>query len=196
VDISAWLRELGLERYEQAFRENEVGPDVLPKLTAEDLKEIGVIPVGDRRRLLDAIASLTDEVSPSARAVLSTSGSDEESRPARGAAERRQLTLMFVDLVGSTALSARLDPEDMRAVIAAYQNACGEVIGRYEGHVAKFMGDGVLAYFGYPAPTRMTRSARSAQGSSLPRRSAARARMGSSSGCGSASPPGKSWLGI
>ena len=92
MDISAWLQELGLERYEQAFRENEVGLDVLPKLTTEDLKEIGVIPVGDRRRLLTAIALLAH-------------GTE---------AERRQLTVLFCDLVGSTELSTRLDPEEPR----------------------------------------------------------------------------------
>jgi class 3 adenylate cyclase/predicted ATPase len=147
VDIAAWLRELGLERYEQAFRENEVGLDVLPKLTAEDLKEIGVIPVGDRRRLLEGIAALAHEGEPAH--VRPASGAGESSRRS-AEAERRQLTVMFVDLVGSTALSAQLDPEDMREVIRGYQDAVVVEIARFEGHVAKFMGDGVLAYFGYP----------------------------------------------
>ena len=147
MDISAWLRQLGMERYEQAFRENEVGLDVLPKLTAEDLKEIGVIPVGDRRRLLEAIAVLCgeSELAPpqAARDVL-------ESLPKSAGAERRQLTVMFVDLVGSTALAGRLDPEDMGQVLRAYQERCAEVVRRWDGHVAKYMGDGVLAYFGWP----------------------------------------------
>lgn len=147
MDISAWLRELGLERYEQAFRENEVGLDVLPKLTGEDLKEIGVIPVGDRRRLLVAIAVLARESEPApqqaARDVV-------ESPPESAEAERRQLTVLFCDLVGSTELSGKLDPEDMREVIRDYQNAVAGEIARFEGHVAKYMGDGVLAYFGYP----------------------------------------------
>ena len=147
MDIAAWLRELGLDRYEQAFRENEIGLDVLPELTAEDLKEIGVIPVGDRRRLLKAIAARAHErESAPLRPAIDT------PRPPikQAEAERRQLTVMFVDLVGSTELSGKLDPEDMREVIRAYQNTVAGEIGRFEGHVAKFMGDGVLAYFGYP----------------------------------------------
>jgi SAM domain (Sterile alpha motif) len=113
VDIGAWLRQLGLERYEQAFRENEIGLDVLPKLTGEDLKEIGVIPVGDRRRLLEAITVLARESEPAtphaARDVV-------EAPPKSAEAERRQLTVLFCDLVGSTELAARLDPEDMGRV--------------------------------------------------------------------------------
>ena len=114
MDIAAWLRELGLERYELAFRENEIGLDVLPKLTGEDLKEIGVIPVGDRRRLLEAITVLARESEPApphaAREVV-------EAPPKSAEAERRQLTVMFFDLVGSTAACRRLDPEDMGEVI-------------------------------------------------------------------------------
>ena len=147
MDISAWLTELGLERYEQAFRENRVGLDVLPKLTGEDLKEIGVVPVGDRRRLLAAIALLADESEPAPpQAAHDVIGSSHKSAEA----ERRQLTVMFVDLVDSTALSARLDPEEMGEVLRTYQNAVAGEIGRFEGHVAKLMGDGVLAYFGWP----------------------------------------------
>jgi len=147
VDIVAWLRELGLERYEQAFRRNEIDAEILPKLTADDLKDIGVTIVGHRRKLLEAIAALAEPAS--ARGAEST-----PAEPAAGArraeAERRQLTVMFVDLVGSTALSAKLDPEDMREVIRGYQNAVAAEITRYDGHVAKYMGDGVIAYFGYP----------------------------------------------
>ncbi len=150
MDISAWLRELGLERYEEAFRDNDVDLEVLPKLTAEDLLAIGVTSVGHRRKLLEAIAALIAEPSAAdSPAVVSTSLSIDLNA-GRSAAERRQLTVMFVDLVGSTALAAKLDPEDMREVITGYQNVCSEVICRYEGHVAKFMGDGVLAYFGWP----------------------------------------------
>ena len=140
MDIGAWLRGLGLERYEAAFRENRIEADVLPGLTVEDLKDLGVTLVGDRRSLLDAIAKLGVE----APAWPVTAA------PVRADAERRQLTVMFCDLVGSTALSARLDPEDYREVIAAYHRAVADVISTFDGFVAKYMGDGVLVYFGYP----------------------------------------------
>ena len=148
VDILAWLRELGLERYERAFRENEIAADILPKLTADDLKDIGVTIVGHRRKLLEAIATLAEpalarQAGPGAPFKALT-----VARPTE--AERRQLTVMFVDLVGSTALSAALDPEEMGAAIRVYQNAVAGETLRFEGHIAKFMGDGVLAYFGWP----------------------------------------------
>ena len=149
MDISAWLRELGLERYEQAFRENEIVADILPKLTADDLKDIGVTVVGHRRKFLEAIAGLTK---PSASERQAEARAPAGALPAArlGAAERRQLTVMFVDLVDSTALSAALDPEEMSAAIRVYQNAVAGETLRFEGHIAKFMGDGVLAYFGWP----------------------------------------------
>ena len=143
MDVGEWLRSLGLGRYEDAFREAEIGPDVLPDLTDSDLEKLGV-PLGDRKRLLKAIASLGPaQVLAEPRGLSPTPLSTD-------AAERRQLTVMFCDLVGSTALSARLDPEDMREVIRAYQDACSGAVARYDGFVAKFMGDGVLAYFGFP----------------------------------------------
>ena len=144
-DVAAWLRGLGLERYEAAFRENAVDAAVLPRLTSEDLKEIGVAALGHRKRLLEAIAALPGEgrVRPPAPAPAVV-----PSRP-RGA-ERRQLTMVFADLVGSTALAARLDPEETHGMLRAFQNAVAGEIARFEGHVAKFMGDGVLAYFGWP----------------------------------------------
>ena len=140
MDIGDWLRGLGLERYEPAFRENRIEADVLPSLTFEDLKDLGVTLVGDRRRLLDAIAKLGVEAP--ARPVTAA--------PVRADAERRQLTVIFCDLVGSTELSARLDPEDLREVIAAYHRVITEVVTGFDGFVAKYMGDGVLIYFGYP----------------------------------------------
>jgi class 3 adenylate cyclase/predicted ATPase len=152
VDVFVWLRDLGLERYEPAFRENEVDARSLPHLTAEDLKEMGVGAIGHRRLLLQSIAEIQRKEAdvpaeePEATPNEAVGPSD---RPA-SEAERRQLTVMFVDLVGSTALSAGLDPEEMREVIRAYQDACAGVITRFEGHVAKYMGDGVLAYFGWP----------------------------------------------
>ena len=146
MDIAAWLADLGLERYEPAFRENEIDLDILPSLTAEDLKDLGVVIVGHRRKLLEAIAGLKPA---SAGGSVSLSPAIA-GRSAQRDAERRQLTVMFVDLVGSTTISARLDPEDMRGVIRLYQNTVAGEIARFEGHIAKFMGDGVLAYFGWP----------------------------------------------
>jgi class 3 adenylate cyclase/predicted ATPase len=147
MDISAWLRGLGLERYAQAFRENAIDEAILPKLTAEDLRDLGVTAIGHRRSLLDAIAAL--------RAETFRGASGHSVEPDRlgskvSEAERRQLTVMFADLVGSTALSVRLDPEELRDIIGAYHRRCAEVIMESGGFVAKYLGDGVLAYFGYP----------------------------------------------
>jgi class 3 adenylate cyclase len=153
VDVEAWLRGLGLGQYEQAFRDNAIDPEILPRLTADDLKDIGVTVVGHRRKLLDAIDALraAAEAPPSqaVRADIIPAPSPAVAAPA-AQAERRQLTMMFADLVGSTALSARLDPEEMGEVLRAYQNAVAGEVARFGGHVAKFMGDGVLAYFGWP----------------------------------------------
>jgi class 3 adenylate cyclase len=144
MDVAAWLQGLGLERYVPAFRENEIDWDALPKLSAEDLKDLGVVLGGHRRRLLDAIAAL-GVTAPAASATVAP-----RDAPALAEAERRQLTVMFCDLVGSTELSARLDPEDLREVIAAYHGAVADVVGNLDGFIAKYMGDGVLIYFGYP----------------------------------------------
>jgi class 3 adenylate cyclase/tetratricopeptide (TPR) repeat protein/energy-coupling factor transporter ATP-binding protein EcfA2 len=141
LDIPSWLRGIGLEQYEQAFRQNDIDSETLPKLTAEDLKELGVTSLGHRKKLTEAIASLADSRG---------TGSEPVNEAPPKEAERRQLTVMFVDLVGSTALSQRLDPEDMRELIRVFQDAVAGEITRYEGHVAEFMGDGVLAYFGWP----------------------------------------------
>jgi class 3 adenylate cyclase/predicted ATPase len=144
MDVVAWLRGLGLEQYAPAFRDNDVDGEVLPALTSEDLISIGVTSVGHRRRLLAAIASL-GAVLPGATVVAAPR---DAATPAD--AERRQLTVMFCDLVGSTELSSRLDPEDLREVIAAYHRAVTEGVAAFDGFVAKYMGDGVLVYFGYP----------------------------------------------
>src|SRR5580692_4814359 len=138
MNVAAWLQSLGLERYEPLFSDNEIDWEVLPKLTSEDLREIGVVAIGHRRKLLDAIAALGAPVPAAVDA------------PAPADAERRQLTVMFCDLVGSTGLSSRLDPEDLREVITAYHRAVAEMAARFDGFVAKYMGDGVLVYFGYP----------------------------------------------
>src|SRR6202051_4263452 len=147
MDLRGWLRSLGLERYEAAFRENEIDETVLPSLTAEDLKDLGVGIVGHRRKLLDAIAALRTDAT--ARDPCDAVSSPPSATP-QDRAERRQVTVMFSDLVGSTALSARMDPEDLREVISAYQKCVAETVGRFGGFVAKYMGDGVLVYFGYP----------------------------------------------
>src|ERR1700758_5519874 len=144
MDVAEWLRGLGLAQYVPAFRDNDIDGEVLRRLTADDLRELGVASIGHRRRLLDAIAQLVGgepsaDLSPAPSAAVASSE-----------AERRQLTVMFCDLVGSTGLSARLDPEDLREVIGAYHRAVAEVVRGFDGFVAKYMGDGVLTYFGYP----------------------------------------------
>ena len=150
MDIVVWLRSLGLGKYEAAFRENEIDDTVLPDLTAEDLKELGVTALGHRRKLLAAIAALRDDASGKVPSVDAATTSSAPSARPEDRAERRQVTVMFSDLVGSTALSARMDPEDLREVISAYQKCVAETVRRFGGFVAKYMGDGVLVYFGYP----------------------------------------------
>jgi class 3 adenylate cyclase/predicted ATPase len=150
MDIVVWLRSLGLGKYEAAFRENDIDETVLPGLTHETLKELGVASIGHRVKLLDAIAALRSDASGKTPSVDATTTSSAPSAHPEDRAERRQVTVMFSDLVGSTALSARLDPEDLREVISAYQNCVAETVGRLGGFIAKFMGDGVLVYFGYP----------------------------------------------
>jgi hypothetical protein len=143
MDVGDWLRTLGLGQYEAAFRESEIDAEVLSELNDQHLKDLGVV-LGHRLKILRALRELAATASSTAQV-----GPPSEPQP-RVAAERRQLTVMFCDLVGSTALSARLDPEDMREIIGAFQHCCSGVITKFGGYVAKFMGDGVLAYFGYP----------------------------------------------
>src|ERR1700732_854452 len=150
MDVVVWLRSLGLVKYEAAFRENEIDETVLPGLTAEDLKELGVAARGHRRKLLDAIAALRAVASGKPHSVDAATTSSAPSAHPEDRAERRQVTVMFSDLVGSTALSARMDPEDLREVISAYQKCVAETVQRFGGFVAKFMGAGVLVYFAYP----------------------------------------------
>ena len=148
MDVEEWLRSLGLGRYEAAFRENEIDDAVLPSLTEEHLKQLGVTALGHRVKLLDAIAALRTDTgvkSPLGLATVPAPSASPEDR-----AERRQVTVMFSDLVGSTALSARMDPEDLRDVISSYQKCVAQTVQRFGGFVAKYMGDGVLVYFGYP----------------------------------------------
>jgi class 3 adenylate cyclase/predicted ATPase len=169
VNIADWLRGLGLEKYAPAFDENAINWDVLSELTTDDLKDIGVAAVGDRRRLLAAIAALGPTPYPGTPALAGAHGINPWAEgPRPGAplpgldpaitgegrvgveAERRQLTVMFCDLVGSTPLSTRFDPEDLREIVGAYHRCVTDTVARFAGFVAKYMGDGVLVYFGYP----------------------------------------------
>lgn len=143
MDLGNWLRTLGLERFEATFRENAIDETVLSDLTEDHLRELG-LPLGARIKLLKAIAALPKKTTIGAPAGMAVSSSPGD------AAERRQVTVMFSDLVGSTALSTRMDPEDLRKLISAYQKCVTETVQRYGGFVAKYMGDGVLVYFGYP----------------------------------------------
>src|SRR5215470_13747114 len=133
MEIEAWLQALGLERYVPTFRDNEIDWEVLPKLTSEDLRDMGVVAVGHRRKLLDAIAAL------SVAAVTATGKAAVSDASASADAERRQLTVMFCDLVGSTELSSRFDPEDLRDLIGAYHRAVADVVSSFDGFVAKYM---------------------------------------------------------
>ena len=138
-DVEEWLERLGLSRYRAVFAEHDIDREILPDLTDQDLEKLG-LSLGHRKKLLRAIAEL----------ARPDSGAQQEPVATPRGAERRQLTVLFCDLVGSTELAARLDPEDMGGVIRAYQDCCAEVVERWDGHVAKYMGDGVLAYFGWP----------------------------------------------
>ena len=144
--IADWLQRLGLGQYAKAFAENDINFAVLPDLTDQDLKELGVASLGHRRQLLRAIT----ELKGSEEGTRKPSTEDIAPIAPHDTAERRQVTVMFSDLVGSTALSARMDPEDLREVISAYQKCVAETVRRFGGFVAKYMGDGVLIYFGYP----------------------------------------------
>jgi class 3 adenylate cyclase/predicted ATPase len=150
VDIAAWLQNLGLARYADTFRDSDIDADVLAELTETDLEKLG-ISLGHRKKLLKAIAEYEAASRAAAAPPSSTSAvAGAAERRTTAEAERRQLTVLFCDLVGSTELAARLDPEDMGAVMRAYHGACAATVERWGGHVAKYMGDGVLAYFGWP----------------------------------------------
>ncbi len=150
MEVGAWLDELGLGQYFQAFVENDINADTLVGLTNDDLKELGVASLGHRKRLLVAIASLTVKNSATLEAAKPAETAEVTQPAISTDATRRLLTIMFCDLVGSTELSGRLDPEDLREVMRRYQDAVAGAVAHYGGHVAKFLGDGVLAYFGWP----------------------------------------------
>jgi class 3 adenylate cyclase len=144
--IAEWLVRLGLSEYAQRFAENDIDFTILSDLTDQDLEKIGIASLGHRRKLLRGIATLKNiEKGTSAMAVGSSA-----APLTLDSAERRQVTVMFSDLVDSTALSARMDPEDLRELISAYQKCVAETVHQFDGFVARYMGDGVLAYFGYP----------------------------------------------
>ena len=144
--IGDWLEKLGMSEYAERFAQNRIDFSVLPDLTDQDLEKLGVV-LGDRRKMLRAIASL--EALKNAPAATVAPAVSAKPQPLN-IAERRQVTVMFSDLVGSTALSACMDPEDLRDVISAYQKCVAETVRRFGGFVAKYMGDGALVYFGYP----------------------------------------------
>src|SRR5215475_3221024 len=148
MNVGEWLQSVGLGQYESAFIESAIDIDVLPELTEADLEKLG-IPLGDRKRLIKAIRAMAGN-SPSASFKSEVGENASNGRSAVVAAERRHLTVMVCDLVGSTALSARLDPEDMSAVIDAFQATCARITLAFDGFLADFRGDGMLAYFGYP----------------------------------------------
>src|SRR6266849_9210165 len=139
-EIAEWLEKLGMSEYAKCFAENRIDFSVLPELTDQHLKDLG-LPLGDRLKMLRAIRELSSPVSPPP---------PQPEQRSQDTAERRQVTVMFSDLVGSTALSTRMDPEDLREVISAYQKCVAQTVQRFGGFVAKYMGDGVLVYFGYP----------------------------------------------
>ncbi|HEY2616909.1 MAG TPA: AAA family ATPase [Acetobacteraceae bacterium] len=150
MDVTAWLRGLGLEQYIQLFRDNDIDGETLCGMTAEDLKELGINSFGHRRRLFKAITVLRSETATGDMVRSATPATPASSSPPPIDAERRQLTVMFCDLVGSTALSTLFDPEDLRELIGNYHRAVADTVGRFDGFVARYMGDGALIYFGYP----------------------------------------------
>ena len=150
MDVAAWLYGLGLEQYAQLFRDNDIDGEILCGMTEEDLKELGISSFGHRRRLLNAITALGGEPPTRDLAQSTTSATSASTSPRPIDAERRQLTVMFCDLVGSTPLSQRFDPEDLREIVGAYHRCVTDTVAGFAGFVAKYMGDGVLVYFGYP----------------------------------------------
>ena len=159
MDVAAWLQSLGLERYVSAFRDNDVDAEVLRRLTAEDLRELGIASIGHRRRLLDAIAALTEVALRPTMAPAAKVAAASPDTPLHADAERRQLTVMFCDLVGSTALSTHLDPEDLRELIGAYHRVVTEVVAGFDGFVAKYMATAFSSISVIREPMRTTPSA-------------------------------------
>jgi class 3 adenylate cyclase len=159
MDVGAWLCDLGLGQYEKAFRENDIDAGVLPDLTAEDLISLGVTSIGHRRKLLTAIAALRSGSASTASLSMPTQGPLLGTLLPPPEAERRQLAVMFIDLVGSTALAARLDPEDVREVIKAYHRCVADTVRRFGGFVAKYL---AMGFWFISAGRRLTKPTPSA----------------------------------
>ena len=147
--MEAWLSAHGLAHLCHLFQQNAVGVDVLADLTAEDLAEMG-IALGDRKRVLKAIGNFAPAPAAARPEEQPDAASHPATQPISAAAERRQITVLFCDLVGSSQLTASLDPEETRSVIRKYRSVVAEVVERLGGHVAQYLGDGILAYFGWP----------------------------------------------
>jgi SAM domain (Sterile alpha motif)/Adenylate and Guanylate cyclase catalytic domain len=156
--IADWLKELGMSEYTERFADNHIDESILRELTDQDLKDLGVVSLGHRRKMLRAIAELAGSTPGSPQPAATP-----EPKP-RDVAERRQVTVMFCDLVGSTGLAASMDPEDLREVVSAYQNCVAEIARHSDGFVAKYMGDGVSCTSGTPTPMRTMPSERYARG--------------------------------
>ena len=155
MDVAKWLKTLGCERYEAAFLENDISADLLHSLTEQDLKDLGVTSVGHRRRMLEAIAQLRADGAAASEMPDPGSSSAAVAREGGGqsseqVAERRQVSVMFCDLIGSTSLAARTDPEDLGELLRDYQSRVRTTVGQFGGHIARYVGDGVLIYFGWP----------------------------------------------
>ena len=149
MELKQWLEDIGLGQYVEVFEENEVTLDLARDLNNEDLKDLGMLVLGHRKTLLRAIDALSAAPEPNVAAAPKPMEPRETVEVTRGA-ERRRITVMFCDLVGSTALSERLDPEDLRDVMRAYQDATAGAIARFDGYIAQTLGDGLMVYFGYP----------------------------------------------
>ncbi|MBD3665929.1 adenylate/guanylate cyclase domain-containing protein [Sulfitobacter aestuariivivens] len=149
VELSAWLADLGLGVYAEAFESNEIDWSVLPELTNDDLKDLGVNLVGHRRKLLKAISELNSAPDKPVPAPVQP---EPEPEP-ETFAERRQVSVLFCDMVGSTSLSTQIDPEDLREVQRRYQDAVATAVSAHGGHIGSFVGDGIVIYFGWPIAT-------------------------------------------
>ncbi len=160
-DVRTWLARIGLHQYADAFEANDLEMDLLKDVDDQMLKDIGMTSAGHRLRIRNAIAKLAPASGVEAKANSGVAVVDV----AATSGERRQLTVMFCDLVGSTALSEKLDPEELRSLLHAYRTLCGDVIARYDGFVARYVGDGILTYFGWPDGARRRRRTRRAGGS-------------------------------